>query len=97
MYYMATQVDSWRVPTELKSKLEQQARLWKTSVASVSNTAAREWLEKSTVSDSDEETQRRLHEEARKSFGVFSSHGGPYTNQKVREVNREKFRGRYGK
>jgi len=86
MYYMATEVYSWRVSSELKLRLEQEARDRKTSVASVLDTAAREWLVRSTPAESDQEAQRRLHDQARKHFGTLTIGDGPYTNVKVGEV-----------
>ena len=52
---METQVYSWRVSRELKTDLEQQARLRKTSVSAVLNLAVRDWLKQSTVTVGEDE------------------------------------------
>ncbi len=44
---MKSKVYSWRVSTELKTKLEREARRRKTSFSDILDLAAREWLTKS--------------------------------------------------
>src|ERR1035438_6269116 len=66
---MASEVYSWRVSTELKSDLEREARLRKTSVSAVLNLAVREWLKKSAMSVEEDAQQRALHEAGSKCLG----------------------------
>jgi len=96
MYYMATEVYSWRVSSELKARLEQEARARKTSVASVLDTAAREWLEKSSPDESDEEVQVRLNKELEKYIGMFSG-DDPNRSQNVSAIVREKLQKKHAK
>ena len=71
---MKTEVYSWRVSPELKSELEREARVRKTSVSAVLDLAVREWLKGSAANVAEDEEQRRLHEAASGCLGAFSGH-----------------------
>ncbi len=73
MYYMRTEVYSWRLSRELKSDLEREARSRQVSVSAVLDSAVREWLKKSTPSSDEEEEQRRLHAAAASCLGTLAS------------------------
>ena len=72
MHYMKSEVYSWRLPMQLKSELEREARKRKVSMASMIETAVRDWL-KNSRDPNEEAEQRRLHKELEKSIGCFSS------------------------
>jgi hypothetical protein len=93
MKYMDTEVYSWRVSRELKSDLERQARIRKTSVSAVLNLAVREWLKQSAVSVGEDEEQRRLHEAGMKCVGVIAG-GNPRRAETAREATRERLKRR---
>jgi len=73
---MSTEVYSWRVSSELKSDLEREARLRKTSVSAVLNIAVRDWLKQSAVNLEGDEEQRGLHDAASRCLGAFSGRNG---------------------
>lgn len=89
MKCMDTEVYSWRVSRELKSDLEQQARIRKTSLSAVLNLAVREWLKQSAVSVGEDDEQRRLHEAGMKCIGIIAG-----DNPRRAETAREAIRGR---
>jgi hypothetical protein len=69
---MGTEVYSWRLSSELKSDLEREARLRKTSVSAVLNLAVRDWLKQSASLVEEDEEQRRIHEAASDCLGAFA-------------------------
>ncbi|MBZ5619565.1 MAG: hypothetical protein LAQ69_12705 [Acidobacteriia bacterium] len=69
---MGTEVYRWRLSSELKSDLEREARLRKTSASAVLNLAVPDWLKQSTVNVGEDVEQRRLHEAASNCFGTFA-------------------------
>jgi hypothetical protein len=73
---MSTEVYSWRVSSELKSDLEREARLRKTSVSAVLNIAVRDWLKQSAVNLEGDEEQRGLHDAASRCLGAFAGRNG---------------------
>jgi predicted transcriptional regulator len=93
---MKTHVYSWRLPSELKSDLERQARRRKVPISTILDMAVREWLKKSAFDVSEDEEQRELHAEAEKYIGALK---GPerYGAETVRETIRKKLRQRYGR
>jgi hypothetical protein len=93
---MKKEVYSWRVSTEVKSDLEREARLRKTSVSSVLDQAVRDWLKKSRPASTEDEEQRRLHALAEKCLGAFAG-GNSRRAEAVREVVRQRVRRRYGR
>ena len=82
MNCMDTEVYRWRVSRELKSDLERQARIRKTSLCAVLNLAARDWLKQ-------DQEQRRLHEAAMKCMAAIAS-GHPRRAETAREAIRER-------
>jgi hypothetical protein len=84
-----TEVYSWRVSRELKSDLEQQARIRKTALSAVLNLAVREWLKQSAASVGEGEEQRRLHEAGMKCMGVIAG-DNPRRAETAREVIRKR-------
>jgi hypothetical protein len=95
LWCMKTEVYSWRVSTELKTTLENEARRRKISLAAALDLAAQDWLKKG-ASDDDEPEQKRLHEAASKFFGVINS-GDSHRSENVRKVVRERLQQRYGR
>ena len=93
---MKTEVYSWRVSSELKQKLEREARLRKASVASILDAAAREWLKKSRASLTDDEEQKRLHAAIEPFIGSISRNI-PYSPEILRETIRRRVNKRYGR
>ena len=92
---MKSEVYSWRVSTDLKMDLEYEARRRKMSVAAVLDLAAREWLKKHADRE-DEKEQKRIIRRAMKAVGTIELEGGPFTNEKVRQIIRERLMKRYG-
>ena len=82
-----SEVYSWRLSTELKTKLEAAARDEKTSIGTILDRVVREWLDaRASSTEDDVEQQRRLRERAMKAIGTVSIGLGPYTNERVRQV-----------
>ena len=90
---MDTEVYSWRVSSELKSDLERQARIRKTSLSAVLNLAARDWLKQSAETIGDDEEQCRLHEAGMKCVGAIAG-GNPRRAETAREAIRERLKRR---
>jgi hypothetical protein len=86
---MKTEVYSWRVSSDLKSELEREARLRKTSIAAIVDSAVRAWLQKSAVDPTEEAEQRRLHRVAAGCFGVLAGHN-PRRAETARDAIRER-------
>ena len=80
-----TEVYSWRLDPDLKQRLEQAARVEKTSVGGLLDRIVRDWLGAHRPDDDDEALQRRLHAEAEAVIGTISLGEGPYTRQRIRE------------
>ncbi len=93
---MDTEVYSWRVSRELKSDLERQARIRKTSLSAVLNLAVRDWLKQSAVTIGEDEEQRRLHEAAMKCVGAFAG-GNPRRAETARQAIRERLKRRHAR
>lgn len=68
---MKTEVYSWRLDAELKSSLEHAARSRGSSVAGLLEEIVRAWIERDGDAADEREAQRRLHAEARKTFGTL--------------------------
>jgi hypothetical protein len=94
---MKTEVYSWRLSPHLKAELEEAARAEKKSVAELLETIARDWLERSKVTDEDEEErQKRLHEAAMRCAGTI--HGDdPNRAENARSLVRARIAERYGR
>lgn len=93
---MDTEVYSWRVSRELKSDLERQARIRKTSLSAVLNLAVRDWLKQSAETVGDHEEQRRIHEAAMKCVGAFAG-GNPRRAESARQAIRERLKRRHAR
>jgi hypothetical protein len=88
---MSTEVYSWRVSSELKSDLEREARLRKTSLSAVLTMAVRDWLRQSATNVEGDEEQRQLHEAASQCLGAFAD-GNPRRAENARQAIRERLR-----
>jgi hypothetical protein len=87
MSYMSrSEVYSWRLEPDLKRRLQAAAREEGTSVGSLLDRIARDWLREQP---SREEQQRRLHAEALKVIGTISS-GNRYGSERVKDVVRQR-------
>ncbi len=93
---MKTEVYSWRVSTDLKSELEREARLRKSSISSVLESAIREWLSKRDVDNEQAEVQERLHAAAASCFGVLAGRGTRRA-ETARQLIRQRLRRRYAR
>ena len=80
-----TEVYSWRLDPDLKQRLEQAARVEKTSVGGLLDRIARAWLGTQRPDEDEDAVQRRLHAEAEKWIGSISLGEGPYTRERIRE------------
>lgn len=80
-----TEVYSWRLDPNLKQGLEAAARAEKTSVGSLLDRIARDWLGRHRPDDDEEARQRRLHAAAEAVIGTLSLGEGAYTRQRIRE------------
>ena len=88
---MGTEVYSWRVSSDLKSDLEREARLRKTSVSQVLDLAVRNWLKQSAATVDEDAEQRRLHEAASRCLGTFAGRD-PHRAETGRQAVRERLR-----
>jgi len=96
MWYMKTQVYSWRLSAEVKTDLEREARVRKMPVSALLEAAVRDWLKKAGDNGTEEETQRRLHATAARCLGVLES-GDPERSERARETLRERLRRRHAR
>jgi hypothetical protein len=88
---MKTQVYSWRLSSDLKTDLAQEARRRKMSLSAALDLAAREWLNKSGAKADDKEEQKRLHLAAARCFGTLAG-DDPHRSERVSEIMRERLR-----
>ncbi len=90
---MKAAVYSWRVSTDLKCRLEREARRRNLSLSAVLDLAACEWLDHSgaehNTDDADE--QRRLHEAASACLGAFAGND-PSRSENARRSVRDRIR-----
>ena len=93
---MGSEVYSWRVSTELKSDLEREAALRKTSVSAVLTLAVREWLKKSAMSVEEDAQQQALHEAASKCLGAIAGRD-PQRAENASRIVRERLRRRHAR
>ena len=85
-----SEVYSWRLSPELKSALEEAARLKQQSLARFLEDIAEQWLAQNHPRDDDEEIeQRRLHQAATLTFGTLQGN-----NPDRSELSREELRAR---
>lgn len=94
---MKTEVYSWRLSSDLKSKLERHARSRKTSVSVVIEMATRDWLKKNEAEiGSDDQEQAKLQAEASRWIGAIAG-SNPRRAETAREAIRSRLRRRYGR
>jgi hypothetical protein len=86
---MGTEVYSWRLSSDLKSDLEREARLRKTSIAAVLNLAVRDWLKQSASQIEGDAEQIKLHQAVSECLGSIGGND-PYRSEKVRQTVRKR-------
>jgi hypothetical protein len=89
---MRTEVYSWRLSRELKSELEQAARLKKVSASAILEMAVRDWLQKVRTDTDDDQVQRDLQAEAANCLGSLAG-----DNPRRAETARDAIRKRLAK
>lgn len=90
-----SEVYSWRVATELKAALEQEARRERESVGGLLERIAMEWLSaRRRATDGDDE-QARLHATSAQAFGTIAG-GDPRRSTAVRTAIRRRLAGHRG-
>ena len=93
-----SEVYSWRLSTELKTKLEAAARNEKTSIGAVLERVVREWLDaRVSGNENDAEQQRQRRAAVMACAGVYKGDGTSATNKRVREVMGEYLEAKYGR
>jgi hypothetical protein len=91
---MKTEVYSWRVSPDLKSRLEREARRRNLSVSAILDLATREWLDECTPEMGGDEEQLRRRKAASKSIGALAG-GNPHRSENVGQAVRQRLRQRY--
>ncbi len=91
-----TEVYSWRVATQTKMALEEEARREGSSVASLLDRITREWMEARRSAIGDEADQARWARIV-PTLGTISGGGPSATNEHVRRVIRNRLAKRYGR
>jgi hypothetical protein len=89
-----TEVYSWRVDSDLKQRLEAEARAQRTSVGALLDRIVRDWLGQGPRDEDEEALQRRMHAEFLKVVGTIDS-GDPYGSEQVKERVRAKLRAKH--
>jgi hypothetical protein len=80
-----TEVYSWRLDSDLKQRLEAEARAENTSVGGLLERMAHDWLGRPRPGEDEEARQRRLQAAAESVIGTIALSEGPYTRQRIRE------------
>jgi hypothetical protein len=88
---MKTEVYSWRVSPDIKTRLEREARRRKISLSAALDLAAREWLLKTSMANEDGAGQYRLKKAASRWFGTLAS-GDAQRSEKVSQTVRQRLR-----
>jgi hypothetical protein len=100
MYYMETEVYSWRLSSDLKMELEEAARAESKSLEELLEQIARDWLaqakEQNGDNEDDEELQRRLHSSAMRFIGTLKG-GNPNRAENARSEVRARIARRHGR
>jgi hypothetical protein len=96
MWYMGSEVYSWRVSSELKSDLKREARLRKTSVSAVLHAATQDWLKRHAAGAGGDEEQQRLHRAVAACTGTIAGHN-PRRAGNARRAIRERLRRHYAR
>jgi ABC-type thiamine transport system ATPase subunit len=90
-------VYSWRLPAELKSALEDEARRSGESLAELLERLTLEWLEaKQRASLKEDAVQERLRAAAARTFGTISG-GNPSRSEQARKLVRERLRSKHAR
>ena len=92
-----SEVYSWRLSTELKTKLEAAARDEKTSIGAVLERVVREWLDARASGDQNDAEQQRKRAAVMACAGIYKGDGTAATNKRVREVMGEYLEAKYGR
>ena len=92
-----SEVYSWRLSTELKTKLEAAARDENTSIGAVLERVVREWLDARAPGEEDDADQQRKRAAVMACAGVYKGDGTSATNKRVREVMGEYLEAKYGR
>jgi hypothetical protein len=91
---MKTEVYSWRVSSDIRTRLEREARRRKISVSAALDLAAREWLQGSSAESEPGEEQIRLQKAASKYIGSLAA-SDPHRAENARQTLRQRLRRRY--
>ena len=86
---MKSEVYSWPVATDLKTRLKREAHRLKMSVSAALDLAARDWLDKSRAEVDSDEEQLLLRKAASKCFGVLAS-GDARRSESARQAVRQR-------
>lgn len=94
---MKTDVYSWRVSTEVKATLEEEARLSGVSVAAILDRITRDWIEqRRRASGDDDREQTNIRERALRVVGTVAG-DDPYRAERARDLVGRKLRDRRAK
>jgi hypothetical protein len=93
---MKTEVYSWRLSTDTKTRLEREARRRRISLAAVLDLAAEEWLKTNASGNDNDAEQRRLQRAALKCFGSLAS-GDTLRSENAGNTVRRRLQRRYGR
>jgi hypothetical protein len=88
---MKTEVYSWRLSTELKTTLEQEALRRKVPLSAVLDRAVREWIEYSRGDAGRDEEQLRLRASAMACVGLITG-ADPHRSENARQTVRDRLR-----
>jgi hypothetical protein len=89
-----TEVYSWRISSEVKSALEEEARAEGLSMARLLDRIVQAWLEHGSAEGDEKAVQRRLHKAAEKTIGTIRG-GDPHRAEQAHDRLREKLRRRH--
>lgn len=91
---MKTEVYSWRVSSELKTRLEREARRRNAPVSALLDRAVEDLLAASGSDAEDDEEQQRLRRAFVKCVGAFAG-TDPDRSTKVRQIVQQRLRKKY--
>ena len=94
MQCMKSEVYSWRVLSDVKTRLEREARRRNMSMSAALDAAAREWLQKSATESDGDEVQQRLHKAASQWLGSLAS-GNHQRSEAASRAVRDRLRRHY--
>src|SRR5690349_10988081 len=97
MYYMRSEVFSWRLSPALKADLESEARRQNLSLARLLEHVATDWLkERRNGAEDDAAVQKRLHAAVERCIGTIAG-DDPTRSSRVRELVRAKLAEKHGR